>query len=144
MATKKTVTRSSATPKAPAQVLREQTAKIQEINASAPPPPPMSTERHPASDAAEAVGEARAAIRDLAVPVTLGEVCALIGTDVDPADFASTAFESIGDQISTLATLVETDASHDSWRLFRNLSERAKLAGRVAAWLAAEPSEVQP
>lgn len=143
MATKKNDTSKNS----PAQVLREQKAKIEAVDASAPPPPPLSTVQHPASDAAEAVGEARAAIQDMTVPVTLGEVCALIGTDVDPTDFASTAFASIGDQIHTLATLVETDASHDSWRLFRNLSERAKLAGRVAAWLTAETTElaeVQP
>jgi len=142
MATQKKVTRSrgSKKPAAPAAVLREQKAKIAEAMKVAPPHLPGM--RHPASDAAEAIGRATKTIGALTVPMTLAEVCDLVGTDVSPEDFASTALESIGDQIYTLATLTENDASNESWRLFRNLSERAKLAGRVTAWLEAEPTEL--
>jgi hypothetical protein len=84
------------------------------------------------------------------VPLMLQEICDVIGHDVAPDSFAVDALRVIGDQIDTLAGLVESEASSDSWRLFRNLAARAELASRVAYWidqgkLAAGPSaEVQP
>lgn len=151
MATKTTNSTRSKTQgkqaaKAPAEVLREQQALIEEA-LTAPLPGLPERGASEASKAAENFAAARRTLADMPVPITLGEICHVIGTDVDPERFATSALSAIADQINSTAVLVETDSSNDSWRLFKNLSQRAELASRVAAWLEAEttdPAEVQP
>jgi hypothetical protein len=149
MATSKKVSRSKSQGKAPAAVLREQTAKI--AKASKVSPPRMSTERHPATDAAEAAGKAVREIGDLQVPLTLREVCEIIGVDCKPERFAVTAFETLGGQLAVVTELTESTAlvGYDAYRLTENVRHRLLLAGRVTAWLESETRvrrlpEVQP
>jgi hypothetical protein len=149
MATTK-VTRSKTqgkqAAKAPAEVLREQQARIEEaLKAPLPGLPEQGASE--ASKAAADFAAARRALADMPVPMTLGEICEVIGQDVVPEEFGSSALRAIADQIKTTAVLTETDWSADAWRLFGNISARAELAGRVAGWLAketTEPAEVQP
>jgi hypothetical protein len=85
-----------------------------------------------------AAAAARRLAQDVPIPLTLGEACELIGRDLDPENFASSALESIADQIEITSVLVETDSSGESWRLFANLAERAKFASRIAKLLQAD------
>ncbi len=145
MATTKKVARSKTqgkAAKAPAEVLREQRARIEE--ALKMPTPRLSDRRaNPLlTKAVEDHAAAHQAMRDIPVPMTLGEICEVIGSDVVPGEFGSSALRSIADQIKTTAVLVETEWSDDSWRLFENLSARAELAGRVAGWLGSQTSTV--
>lgn len=149
MATKK-VTRSKTqgkqATKAPAEIVREQRARIKEA-LKVPPPPLPEHAASEGSEAGEAFAAATRSLAEMSVPMTLGEICDIIGVDVQPESFATSALSAIADQINSTAVLVETDRSNDSWRLFKNLSQRAELASRVAEWLAAEATEqaeVQP
>lgn len=158
MATKKNVAQSEKSKtqppastkrstKAPAQVLREQKAVIEEALNSEPPPPPMPAGRHPASDAAEAMGKARDTIGGMQVPMTLSEICSMIGVNCSPERFAVTALESFAGQVDALSTLCEKEeiAPFQAFLLMRNVSQRIELASRVTAWLESEqPSDTLP
>lgn len=137
--------------KAPAEALREAKQTIEEIRASAPPPPRPSTEEHPASVAAREVGKVREAIGDLVVPMTLAEVCEIIGVDCKPENFAVTAFETLGGQMEVVTELAESTeiGGYDAYRLTENIRQRMLLASRVTAWLESDETlsslpEVQP
>src|SRR5689334_4472801 len=141
MATKK-VTRSKS--KTPAEVLRDAKAR-----AAAAVKMPASTN----AEARVAVAAHAAAGRDvneLRIPMTFGQLCKLLGQNIEPETFASTVLDSLGDQLETTAAIVDNapDFSCDSWRLFKNIAERAKYAGQVVRWLEsekpAELPEVQP
>jgi hypothetical protein len=136
MATKK----NSTAAKSPAQVLREQKAKIEEIHANGAPPPRMPTERHPASDAAEAAGKARGAIGALAVPITLDDVCGIIGVDCKAESFAASALECLAGQLVAMQTIGEQDSvdPYNAYRVIENVVGRMRLASRVTAWLESE------
>ncbi len=101
----------------------------------------------------ESVKNLEAAQRDadVLVPVRIDEICRVIGVDCKPTNFAPTALMEISRQLDSVADLAnETcDGGYENWKLIQNLSARAALAGRVAAWLdepgpAAELPEVQP
>jgi len=142
MASKKTnSTRSKSqgkpAPKTPAEVLREAKAQIDEIHANSPPPPRMSTERHPASDAAEAAGKARDAIASLQVPMTLGEVAEIIGAGCDPSEFPVSSVECLADQLDAISQMAEMGAEggFERWKVVDNIVNRMRLASRVTAWM---------
>lgn len=80
------------------------------------------------------------AIGGLVVSMTLDQLCVLLGQNIEPERFASEALDSIADQIDTLAALTEDapDFTQEAWRLFKNLSERAKYAGKVVSWLGSD------
>jgi hypothetical protein len=126
--------------KGPAAVLREQKAKIDEIHANSPPPPRMSTERHPASDAAEAAAKVLKEIGATPVPMTLDEICDVIGEDCHASNFASSALETLAGQVDALANVAEKEEvdPFEAFRLMRNVCERMRLASRVTAWLESE------
>lgn len=135
----------------PAQQLRDAKAKLAEVYENALPVPRLSTERHPASDAAEAAGRIRGEISGLLVPMTLAQVCGVIGTDCKPERFAVTALECLAGQLEAMRTIAERDevSPYDAFRVIENLTERMRLASRVTAFLESEQPlaslpEVQP
>lgn len=143
--------RETAEGAGPAQALRDAKAKIDEIHANAPPIPRFSTHKHPAATAAEEVGKAKEKLAELIVPMTLGEVCEIIGVDCKPERFAVTAFETLGGQLEVVTELAESSemGGYDAYRFTENLRRRMLLAGRVTAWLESEKPlaslpEVQP
>jgi len=154
MATKSKVARSKTQgkeAKAPAAVLREQKARIEEIHANSPPPPSMPTSRHPASDAAEAAEKARDVMGNLPVPMTLNEICALMGPDCKAEDFAASALKTLAGQLYAVAQFAESglggDGGYEQWQVIENIVERMKCAGEVVTWLESETTElpeVQP
>ena len=133
MATKKTVSRSksqgNAAAKAPAAIINEAQAAIAD-NLAKPHGPGV----------VEEFAAAKKRMADIPVPMTLGEICGVIGNDVHPELFASEALAAIADQVETTAVIIDAapDFSGDAWRLFKNIAERAKLASRVTAWLESE------
>jgi hypothetical protein len=139
MATKK-VTRSKGTKKpaakAPAEVIREARQR-----ASAALEMPIETnDQVKASTAAHAA--ARKDVRDIQVPMTLGELCTVLGSNIGPEHFGASALASFADQLETIAVIVDSSPDHssDAWRLFQNLAERASFASKIVTWMA----EVQP
>lgn len=97
------------------------------------------------SAAAKTETEEPAGLEALQVPMTFGQLCVLLGHDIEPERFASTALDSLAEQTETLADLVECapDFSGDAWRLFKNMAERAKYASKVVSWLGSDkPAEL--
>jgi len=145
MATKKTVSRSKTqgkpAAKTPAEVLREQKAKIADALKEGhriPRPGPVDTVL---DDAIERSAEARDSIGSIPIPMTLGKACLLIGGNVEPENFATTAFAAIARDIETLSDLAEHESEESGfygWLVLQQLAERARFAGEVAALLEAE------
>ena len=148
MTTKK-VTRSKTqgkVAKAPAKVLREQRAKLDEAS-RVPVPKPSTGPEHPATTAARDSGEARAVLGALVVPLTLGKLCRIIGPDVKPERFGSTALLSLAIQLEGIESIAEQDNTgmYDRWCCVENIVDRMRLAANVAEWLDSEthPSELR-
>jgi hypothetical protein len=124
----------------PAAVIREQRTKIEEAYQVAPPR--ASTERHPASDAAEAAGQARRRIGEIPVPMTLQEVCDVISYEIRADEFAPSAFAAIARDIEALSDLAEKVEGFEGFALLQGLAARTRLAGDVAKWLDTELTEM--
>lgn len=127
-------------PPTPAQIIRE--AKARATHAACfEGGTPESIDR---LDAAERDA-------DVLVPLRMGLLCRIIGVDCKAENFAPTALMELSRQIDALSDLADesADGGYENWKLVQNLSARAALAGRVAAWLeepgpAAELPEVEP
>ncbi len=129
-------------PASPAQVLREQKAVIEA--ASKVEPPRLSGVRHPASDAAEALGKARQRIGALQVPMTLATVCEIIGTDCSADNFASTSLSTLASQLDAVSGFAEKDTggSYDCYTVVQNIVARMNLASEIVTWLESETTEL--
>jgi hypothetical protein len=101
----------------------------------------------------ESVENLEAAERDgdVLVPVTIRDVCRMVGVDCEPENFAPTALMELSKQLDSLSDLANENSNggYENWKLVQNLAARAALAGRVAAWLdepgpATELPEVTP
>lgn len=130
---------SARKPRSPSSTMRSAKERIAE--ASKVPLPDLPSGRHPASDAAEEAGRARRSVGELPVPMTLSEICALMGVGCEPENFAPTAFESLAGQLEAAATFAENEGSYDGWRVINNIAERMKCAGNVARWLETETTD---
>lgn len=145
MATKKNVTKNATEgkPATPAQVLRKQKAAIEEACKVAPPS--MPTGRHPASDAAEAMGKAKKTIADMSIPMTLGEICKVMGVNCEPDNFAASALGDLAAQLYAVSHLAEVDRDHsryEGWQVVENIVARMKLASEVVTWLESDTTEL--
>lgn len=144
MATKRKVARSKTqgkAAKAPAEVLREAKARIEEANKV--PVPRLPGTEHPATEAARQAGKARGAIGAIPVPMTLNEICALMGPNCRAEDFASSAFETLAGQLYAVASLAESGGTYDGWQVVENIVERMKCAGQVVTWLESDATEMR-
>lgn len=121
--------------KAPAKVLRDAKARIDEANKV--PIPKLPGQEHPATAAAREAGKARQEVGALVVPMTLAEICEVIGVNCQATDFASTALETLAGQVAAVQCIVERENvdPYEGYRLLANIAERMKLASRVTAWL---------
>ncbi len=135
---KKTTGKKAA--KAPAEVLRNAKARIEEANKV--PVPRLPGTEHPATEAARQAGKARGAIGAIPVPMTLNEICALMGPNCRAEDFASSAFETLAGQLYAVASLAESGGTYDGWQVVENIVARMKCAGQVVTWLESETSEL--
>lgn len=117
---------SEGSPKAPANLVREGRARIN------------------AAPDAEEHAQARAAIADLRVPMTLSDICGVIGRDCKPESFSSTALETLAGQLDGLTAIADANeglGTYDQWRVVDNVVARMRLAANVAAWLETETPE---
>jgi hypothetical protein len=135
---------SEARELSPQKRVRQAKSKLEELYATAPLPPEMSKEQHPASQAAEEMGKVRQSIGEVAVPMTLSEVCDAIGYEVRAEAFAETALASIAQEIDVLSDIAEKSCGFDGWCAFQGLAKRARLAASVQRWLESETTEVAP
>lgn len=129
--------------KAPAEVLRASKAKIAE--ALKTPIPRLGLPNPALTKSVDDHAQARRAIAEMPVTMTLGQVCTLLGRDIEPGTFASSALASFADQIETVAVICDTapEFSSDAWRLFQNLAQRAEYASKVVSWLeSGKPAEM--
>jgi hypothetical protein len=141
---KKTVankTTGKQAAKTPAEVLREQKAKIADALKEGHRIPRPGAVDPVLDDAIKQSAEARDAIGSIVVPITLAKACLLIGGNVEPENFATTAFSAIARDIETLSDLAEHESEESGfygWLVLQQLAERARFAGEVAALLEAE------
>jgi hypothetical protein len=139
MATKKNVARTQPPAKSsPASTLRSAKARIKE--ASKVKVPTMPVGEHPATAAAAEAGKARREVGDLSVPITLSEICSVVGVDCHPERFAVTALECLAGQLGAMVSVAERENvdPYDAYRVMDNIAERMRLASRVTAWLESE------
>lgn len=81
------------------------------------------------------------------VPLPLGELCRIIGPDVDIGEFASTALMSLAIQLEGLRSIAAKDdggSSYDQWCVITNIVDRMRLASRVGRWLETGKPQVLP
>lgn len=117
----------------PASTLRSIRARV--AAAKAVEEPRMSAEVREEIAARPALGEVR-------IPMTLNDVCALMGRDCQPDEFAATAFECLADQLDAVAQFAENGPTgnngYEMWKVVNNIAERMRCAGEVATWLECE------
>jgi hypothetical protein len=88
--------------------------------------------------------QARDALANISVPMTLSEICEVIGRDCKPERFGVTALESLAGQLDGLTSIAYTNegtGTYDQWRVVDNVVARMRLAANVAAWLETETPE---
>lgn len=117
---------AEGSPKAPAAMVREGKARLKAA---------LGAEEH---------AQARAAMAELRVPMTLSDICEVIGRDCKPEKFSSTALETLAGQLDGLTTIADANegvGTYDQWRVVDNVVARMRLAANVAAWLETETAE---
>lgn len=118
--------------------------------------PPASAERSTAAGqtAAEKPWEEqeaeRAKLGNVTIPITLGKLCRVIGPDVKPERFGTTALMSLAVQLEGIESIaqMENTGLYDRWCCVENIVARMRLAANVSEWLEqgqpAEMPEVEP
>lgn len=71
------------------------------------------------------------------VPMSLAEVCRIMGDTCHPSDFMVSSMETLADQLDAISQFAENNvnASYETWQVVDNIVERMRLASRVTAWL---------
>lgn len=131
-------TREGLAPPSPAAVLKEAKAE-----AEAAMRMPIATNGQ-ALASVERLARSNDALAKLSVPMTLSEVCEVIGRDCKPEKFSSTALETLAGQLDGLTTIADANegvGTYDQWRVVDNVVARMRLAANVAAWLESESPE---
>jgi len=76
----------------------------------------------------------RKALTSLPVTISLVEACNLVGRDLDPSQFQEQVFTILARELDVLSDLSESaESGFDVWCAFQNLTERIRLAGKIAA-----------
>jgi len=66
--------------------------------------------------------------------LTLGEACGLVGRDLEPTQFQQQVFNVLARELDVLSDLSQSaEDGFDIWCAFQNLTERIRLAGKIAA-----------
>jgi hypothetical protein len=68
------------------------------------------------------------------VTLSLAQACELVGRDLDLGRFQESVFEVLARELDVLSDLSESaESGFDMWCAFQNLTERIRLAGKIAA-----------
>lgn len=131
MATKKKVAQGSKSqgetaPKAPADVIREAKAKID-----------ANLKKDHGPGVVEELAAANKEMGELAVPMTLNEICEIMGSDCRADEFPVSSIECLAGQLDAVSQMAEVgcQGGFERWCVVDNIVSRMKLASRVTAWM---------
>jgi hypothetical protein len=116
---------------APAAVLRNAKARMDAAVAM-----PIATN----AEAKAAVAAHAAAERDIAqlqVPMTLNEICQIMGSDCRADEFPVSSIDSLADQLDAISQMADVgcEGGYERWLVVDNIVSRMRLASRVTAWM---------
>lgn len=131
--------RIKAAEATPQKRMKEAKAKLEELNATLPAPA-VDPKQYIAD--CEEMGTLRASIGEIPVPMTLNEICRLMGPECRAENFAASALDTLASQLYAVAGLAERDGSYDGWQVVENIVDRMKCAGEVVTWLESETTEL--